>query len=205
MKNDFKNHEGYYDQTAGKAIKNMMGGHEVEIHRGDIFKREKRNQPGYDFILVVSREERCKCGTTVICVRLDDEKEHLLDTQVNVSARGIKTACCDVMFYVYRGEIGECIRTATTEEMQAVNECMAKALGLELGNAPYKEQQIIIDTESEPVGAENFSDIEVEALALLYEEIDDYMIQVAKLEAERDIYKQQAESLLDRIIGAKAG
>lgn len=205
MKNDFKNHEGYYDPTAGKAIKNMMGGREVEIHRGDIFKREKRNQPGYDFILVVSREERCKGGTNVICVRLDEEKEHLIETQTNVVARGVRTACCDIMFYAYRGEIGEYIRTATTEEMQAVNECMAKALGLELGNAPYNEQQIIIDTESEPVEAENISDIDVEMLASLYKEIDDYMIQVAKLEAERDIYKQQAESLLDRIIGAKAG
>lgn len=225
MNNDiyFKNHEGYYDPTAGKAMTNYQknrGGATMvqEIRRGDIYCREKKNSEELEYFLIISREDRCKNGTNMMVAKLSEERVNLLPTQTNVICRGKMTVNCDILNYVYRGEVGEYIRSATDEEMKTVNICLCKALGLPTINSDSlgkeecdkkikelteENRRLLKEVDNLKNEINNFQSIEVfenesDEFGALWELREENI----KLTAERDIYRTQFENMLCRFVGS---
>lgn len=170
----WRNSEGYYDPTAGGAIKNIMKEERtMEIMRGDIYYT-KRNNPESDIrqaALVISNDNHS--GKNVVIVNLWTGKPSG-GYAVDVMAKVPMVAMCKEIYTCSKDALTEYVRTATDEEMNEVDRCIKKAiLGIEEpDSAPIPEAPAPYTDEDR-----------------LHAEI------------ERDIYKNLYEQLFERMVG----
>lgn len=172
----WRNSEGYYDPTAGGAIKNIMKEERtMEIMRGDIYYTI-RNNPESDIrqaALVISNDNNS--GKNVVIVNLWTKKPsggYVADVMAKVPM----VAMCKEIYTCSKDSLTEYVRTATDEEMNEVDRCIKKAIfGTE---APETESTI---HAPQPCTSAN----------------DDDRI---RTETERNIYKNLYEQLLERMV-----
>lgn len=170
----FRNSEGYYDPTAGEAIKNAMeSGNDREVKRGDIFLIDNKNPENgekYGY-LVISRENDGEESVVTVNLRVTKYKNPcsaMLMGKVPMSAmyREIRTT--------NKKDLTEYVRSATDKEMEQIDRCIMEAVLPEVKiTKPQKEKKPEANEES------------------------------IRLKMERDFYKDLYEKTLERLIGKK--
>jgi len=130
---DYKNSAGYADPTAYHAIKNIK---EPDYYRGDIvFVRDYQKKIGSEQeavrpAVIVSNDIGNDYAPIVEVVFLTTKKKKPLPTHTTVMCEVPSTALCEQITTISKERISEYIRTCTSKEMQAIEQCMRISLGI---------------------------------------------------------------------------
>lgn len=198
-----RNAEGYFDPTAGEALKNIMQNSErmqkrMEsiTKRGEIYYIEK-NASETDVpekgkpVLIVSNDRNNATSDYVEIIYLTSQTRFDQPTHVKVYSSGREsTALCEQIFTVNKRRLGDYIGECTEAEMQRVEMALLISLGIDL-RQPQKEEK----TATEP--ARQTSDANVE----LFAEKIKLQTENARLSAQLDVYKDLYNSLLAQVTG----
>lgn len=210
-----KNAEGYNDPTAYKAIKNAIGAR-MEIYRGDIFYIEDKfktegseQRPGRP-ALVVSNNAGNYHSDNVSVVWLTTADKKPMPTHVEVMCKVPSTALCETVITISKERLGGFIKAATDEEMEAVDKALAVALGLNApdylvpssDNAEIAELRCALE-ETARIGDHYKAECdkllkELENVPVFPESAE---VQIARLEARCDLYKELYEQAIEKLIG----
>ena len=184
-----RNGSGYYDPTAYQALKKIERREkEMEIRKGEIWEVEFGNN--IRTVLVLAAH-----GSYSTILTFCDEPRERRTVQIN--AQGMKYTEPGMITYKFHDAFDKFIRLATDEEFVNIMDQVAGALGLEtevpFGIVESKVQRLQRELEDESAkilelekGNTHFADTNTTIL-----------------KTERDLYKSQYESLLERVI-AKA-
>ena len=191
-----RNGSGYYDPTAFKALKKIERAEkEMEVKKGEIWEVEFGNN--LRTVLVIAAH-----GSYSTILTFCDEPRERRTVQLN--AQGMKYTEPGMLTYKFNDGFNRFIRLATEEEFADIIGQVECALGIDL-NAPiplevYESKEIKrLQMEVEDLKAKN----------LKLEKGNTHFASMATdtnttiLKTERDLYKSQYESLLERVI-AKA-
>ena len=101
----------------------------MEINKGDIFWVENSKVTGHEMAgtrpaIVVSNNKANHFSPVVTIVWLCSNERKPLPTHCMVKAQKMSTAVCENVVSVSKERLGGYIRTATEEEMDAVNRCL---------------------------------------------------------------------------------
>lgn len=220
--NDIKrNAEGYYDPTAYKAIKNTFDA-KVNFRRGEIYYITNgyykdhggtENSPGRPAV-IVSNDRLNAMLKHVEVVYLTSRNDRQNEHNVAVMCRCPSTALCGEVSTVNKDRLNEYIRTCTAEEMAAIDKALMVGFGISAVTDPGAN-----------VDAEKVKALEAQ-LAKKDDELEEAQLQLAdaqefarrlleereeacnaitertviELTTERDLYKQQYEMLLNKLI-----
>ena len=156
----------------------------MTVHRGEIYYIENNlarittgseyngGRPG----IVVSNELCNEHSEVVEVVYLTTQDKKPLPTRVKIMASVPSTALCEQIHSVDKSRIRDHIRDCTEEELKEIDKALLISLGLDVTKTEEEKPLTI------PVPAEN-------------------MVDLLKLETERNIYKNMYESLLDKVTG----
>lgn len=179
--------------------------------------------------LIVSNNEANKFSRSVSVVYLTTQEKKPLPTHCEVIARSKSTALCEGVTTVSKDRLLDYVRTCTEEEMKRIDECMMLALGLPAFDdggtnnveAEEKLEEMKIDLDIALKNADFYKDECEKAQALCknaveanekliaeIREMEGKMKQPAeftaaeyyRLSAERDLYKEQAEKLFEKLL-----
>ena len=175
MSDIWKNHEGYYDPTAGEAIRNLERGKNMDKAKpGEIW--EVDGPKGTIQMLVLKQHDAYASG-----LRLYEDTTG--ETDIEVPAMTIMHADAGRPNYAYNTDMGRYIKTMKAADFDLVKKHVAEALGLE---APQKKefevQKMIEAVKAAPITVAP-SDTEIE-----------------KLKTTAGIYQKLYEDLLERIL-----
>lgn len=182
MENVFKNAEGYKDLTAGLAIRNaekIKSGSDVELYSIVKLKHKKKGQcvlmnkhsNYYTMMFVFEEKTESSCGSFDV-----DEKKYWYD-----SGR---------LNYVYFDDVGAVIGKLASKEVDVVKQELIRGLGLERTEATTSLAQLIPD-----IGIDDNKQATEVVDVSVYVDSD---IRIAKLEAERDAYKELCMEMMMR-------
>ena len=152
----------------------------MEVFRGDIFYiapgREdccdfKEGRPG----IIVSNNMGNTHSNYVEVVMLTTKEMKPMPTHVEIVCGQKGTALCETILSISKNRLGNFVRTCTSAEMQRIDEALMVSLGI----------------VHEPIQPEEAEESVTEIV-----HINDVL---PKIQAERDIYKQLYEQLLDKI------
>ena len=184
-----RNGSGYYDPTAFKALKRIERAEkDMEIRKGEIWEVEFGNN--LRTVLVLAAH-----GSYSTILTFCDEPRERRTVQIN--AQGMKYTEPGMITYKFHDAFDKFIRLATDEEFVNIMDQVAGALGLEtevpFGIVESKVQRLQMELE------------DASAKILELEKGNTYFADTNTtiLKTERDLYKSQYESLLERVI-AKA-
>lgn len=158
----------------------------MTVHRGEIYYIENNlvrfttgsEQQGGRPGIIVSNDKGNEHSETVEVVYLTTQYKKPLPTHVAIMASVPSTALCEQVHSVDKSRIKEHLRNCTEEEMKEIDKALLISLGLNVAEAEDEKPLTI------PVPAEN-------------------MVDLLKLEAEKNIYKNLYESLLDVVLFKK--
>ena len=178
---EYKNHEGYADSTAYFAIK--KGDKAMEFRRGEVFEYEMNNGDIRN-VLVVSADYRSDSRMLSI-VALNDHATNE-DSIALSTVRGMMYADPWMVGFAPNHRFQEYVCSVKDEELAAVGEGIAEALGLHLNT----EKAVANVREASENNYESYESLELE----------DALKMAAKEEARADTYKELYEQLLDKIL-----
>lgn len=179
-----RNGSGYVDITAYKAIKNVERNMNMgNFKRGEIFEITMNNSDEKRKALVVSADFRSNRAWQSIVI-LKDEQIH--EDWVPVVCYGMMYADCSMVSYAESNRLFRYIRTATEDEMAAVDAAIAEQLGLKLENKAESVPELIQSIHKEPVQV-----------------FKDNSEELAAVQKEAEIYKNLYNQLLEKLIGTK--
>jgi len=186
MVNDLlKNGSGYVDLTAYLAMKNYgIGDKDMEFKKGEIFEYETANG-NFRLALIVSADFRCS-DRLLNGILLTEEPKGSVNVPIN--CRGIMYADCGMVSICADSKLGNYIRSITKEEQAAIDEGLAKCLGLE---SMVIEKEVIKEIVKEVPTESNATD----------SVSSDVTAEIAQLKAEAKIYKDLYENLLEKALG----
>lgn len=198
-----RNGAGYYDPTAFKALKKIEREEKkMEVRKGEVWQVEIGNSVRTVVVLAVH-------GSYSTVLTFSNEQRERRTVQLN--AQGMKYTEPGMVSYKFHDAFDKFIRLTTDEEFADIMNQVAEALEIEKKEAAYipfvvaesKEiqrlQAALEDASAKIIELEKDN---VQLAATIYEnEKTDSNITVLK--TERDLYKSQFESLLERVI-AKA-
>ncbi len=196
-----RNGSGYYDPTAYKALKNIEREEkEMEVRKGEIWEIEVGNQLRTAVVLATQ-------GSYSIVLTFTDEPRERRTVQIN--AQGMKYTEPGMISYKFHDNFVKFIRLTKEEEFADIMKQVSYALGLEMyepipvaiaesGNIQNLQMELA-EAKAKNLELVNYN------INLLSENVDlqEKEKNRIKLETERDLYKSQYESLLERVI-AKA-
>lgn len=183
-----RNGAGYVDFTAYKAILNYQKGENVmEYNRGEIFEYSTNN---YDKkkALILSADFRKESRFISILV-LQDEPKGAVNVPIR-TAGGIMYADCGLVSFCSNDRLGDFLRITTEEEMQQVDEGIAKCLGIE---------QKTVEVPVLPV--ESKMEMKADTLTIENKLAVEAVEELAAAKAEANVYKNLYEQLLAKMIG----
>lgn len=164
-----RNAEHYMDLTAYQAIRNVERKEKImEYKKGEIFEYEAPYNEKRQVLIVSSDERKGDWYLNGIMLESNPKGSNV----VQVICGSMQYADCDKVSLIKSENMGQYIRTASDEEMAAVDEGLLDAFGLQ----PPEQLDF-----SEPI--EN--------------NVSEKMI---RLECERDLYKRQYEQLFEKLI-----
>lgn len=183
-----RNHEGYVDLTAYHAIKNIAMEKkkmsEYKFYRGDIFTTTKPDQTEGSPCLIVSSDEVNENSICVMIVYLND-KPAKNETDVTISAKGLRVADCSRVYTLHKSRIAEYVRSCTDEEMGEIDLSLAEALNIHGYTGPD-----LVDPEEE----NRIEELQKE-ISCVKDECSMYMKHFEDMRNERDNLKDQVEKL----------
>ena len=172
----------------------------MDIRRGDIFyisggktyagygKQSECGRPA----IIVSNDLMNKTADYVEVVYLTTQEKKDLPTHSEIICKQKSTAMCETIYTVNKDRVGDYVKSLTSAEIAALNECLMNSIGL----------SYMVDF-AEPIDRD---------YADLQDEIDTLRSQNSKLKAalekhsdssvvvERDLYKRLYEQLLDKAV-----
>lgn len=205
-----RNSSGCMDLTAYQAMKNLEKKEEKvkmrDFKRGEIYCYVTPNG-SERYALVVSNNDRADEKTVGIILLSEHEYG------VPVVCRTMMYANADRVTYGYVDNFGGFVRTATDEEMQAVEKAMMKSFGLESAPADEDANELrkkLFAALTELNRVEDKCE-ELEEKLKIAEERNKFLEsqpvftpdpeEVVKLKAQVEMLERQNERLLDRLIG----
>lgn len=193
-----RNGSGYYDPTAYQALKKIERREkEMEIRKGEIWEVEMGNNIRTVLVLAVH-------GSYSTVLTFSDEQRERRTVQMN--AQGMKYTEPGMVTYKFHDAFDKFIRLATDEEFADIMNQIAGALGIEKKEAAYIP---FVVAESEEIKRLQMEIEDLKAKNYKLEKGNTHFASMATdtnttiLKTERDLYKSQYESLLERVI-AKA-
>lgn len=163
---------------------------ENDIYRGDIFyidygqytgSEQRAGRPG----IVVSNDLNNLNSTTIEVVYLTTQPKENLPTHVTVRSTGkASTVLCEQITTVSKERIGKYIASCTESEMDAIDRAIMISLQLNFPETNKDE-----DSDSKEIVQDNKENPTVE------------VVDISRVVAEREIYKDMYEKLLAQIIG----
>ena len=179
-----RNGSGYVDITAYKAIKNVERNMNMaKCKRGEIFEVKMNNSDEIRKALVVSADFRSNRTWQSVLILMEEQKQ---EDWVPVMCQGMMYADCSKLSYIDSNRLYSYIRTATEDEMAAVDAMIAEYLGLKLENKTECVPELIQSVHKEPVQV-----------------FKDNSEELAAVQKEAEIYKNLYNQLLERLIGSK--
>lgn len=213
-----RNGSGCTDFTAFKAILNMEGSNKMNVFKGDIFYIQKggrvtgSEQNSERPAVIVSNNVGNEHSGIVEVVYLTSQPKKDLPTHAKVLCSVPSTALCEQIHTVSKERLGAYIRTCTEKEMNDIDAKLTISLGLNGSNETQNDSEEVEKLKNQLKEAgdkikELKSDLkskqEILDEKLSFEtqasenELNTYIIQI---ETERELYKEQYESLLERIL-----
>lgn len=184
--NLFRNGSGYADPTAYKAILKYQKGESImEFNRGEIFEYNTNNGESKK-ALVLSADFRKESRYISILV-LQDEPKGMVNVPIR-TAGGIMYADCGLVSFCSNDRLGDYLRVATDEEMQQIDESVARCLGIE---SKTVEVEKIVEVTPPPMILPEANEGTVEI----------FSEELATAKAEAKIFKDLYEKLLEKMIG----
>ena len=155
----------------------------MEIRRGDIFFIQKGNVNATGSeqypdrpAIIVSNDKCNEHSPCVEIVYMTTQEKKPMPTHVEVMCHVPSIALCEGVQTVSKDRVGDYIRSCTDEEMEAINDALAVSLGI--------DREKITDARSV---------IDSEKLRALEE--------IIALQTKCELYKNQYEALLEKVIG----
>jgi len=205
-----KNSEGYYDPTAGLALRDIERNDKRmnNIRRGDIVYIEKYATTGSEQqagrpAIIVSNDMNNEYSETVEIVYLTTSPKNNLPTHVTIrSAPRESIALCEQITSVSKMKVGDFICSASAEEMSQVDIALLISLDLVMGRseAPAAPQKTPESIASPPPTHPDFS----VAYRVEQSESEKLQKQIIKLETELAVYKGLYTDMADRAMGGRA-
>lgn len=182
----------------------------MEIRRGDIFyisggktyagygKQSESGRPA----IIVSNDLMNKTADYVEVVYLTTQDKKALPTHCEVVCKQKSTAMCETIYTINKDRIGDYVKSLTSAELAAVNECLMYSIRLSY-----------ISDFSEPIDRD-YADLQDE-IDTLRSHNDKLKSELAKMTevnhhlkeqsdtsvaVERDLYKRLYEQLLDKAV-----
>ena len=198
-----------YDPTAYEALKNVEREEKtMQILRGDIyFVKKKTNEKAEAPAVVVSSNIANSKNKSVIVVWLSRFPESDAPTHVPVICQTLSTAMCENVSAVFKDRIGNLIRSCTDAEMRQIDDALSIALDLGLYDASMisgTDKDDLIDSLTKDLAESNaiIDELtkELQRASTPVPEADSI-----KIIAERDLYKNLYEQLLQKMLSEKVG
>ena len=189
-----RNGSGYYDPTAYQALKKIERREkEMEIRKGEIWEVEMGNNIRTVLVLAVH-------GSYSTVLTFSDEQRERRTVQMN--AQGMKYTEPGMVTYKFHDAFDKFIRLATDEEFADIMNQIAGALGIE---SKYPDEKTVAWIEELDKTKIELAEAlrSREHFKNLFESLEKPETETIKLQTERDLYKSQYESLLERVL-AKA-
>ena len=222
----FRNAEHYYDPTAGGAITNIEEGEKImeKFAKGGIWycNTGRMNKAP---VLIVSDMEQMKDGYVIVSAITSKSPTAEPDPAAcEILTRYLSVAHLNNLRTVPMGDLEEFMRSCTDAEMAQIDKCLRFVL--DLPDDTSDESAAALDAEKDV----QIAQMEKERLALIDEkrmlaidlkvmkeqlesmeakyreefsknrDISDCYTKLLQVEAERDIYKQQYEMLLEKLL-----
>lgn len=183
-----RNGSGYYDPTAYEAIRNVEK-ENGRMKRGEIWEVEY--QGTYKSAVVISAQDKF-CNVLM----LNDEMKTEHDVQVKV--RSFLYTHPAMLSYKFNDGFAQFIRRMEDDEFESLLDCITEKLGIQNNcrNCTMESQQV--DALKEEIDA-----LKKENYELRRRNTETYTIEAPEiivLKTQRDMYKQQYEELLERLI-----
>lgn len=177
-----KNGSGYHDPTAYKALSNIERDEDMDYKRGEIFEIEMNNRPDTKKALVVSADFRSGENYLNVIVLTDEPKGNV---NVPIVCEGKMYADCGMVSFITSNRLLRFIRKAREDEMNQIDEGIAKCLGLEMKD----------------VGLPTESIAKIVAPMIVEPSVEVFSEELATAKAEANIYKDLYEKLLAKVMG----
>lgn len=178
----FRNGSGYADPTAYKALSNIERDEDMDYKRGEIFEIEMNNRPDTKKALVVSADFRSGENYLNVIVLTDEPKGNV---NVPIVCEGKMYADCGMVSFITSNRLLRFIRKAREDEMNQIDEGIAKCLGLEMKD----------------VGLPTESIAKIVAPMIAEPSVEVFSEELATAKAEANIYKDLYEKLLAKVMG----
>ncbi len=200
-----RNSEGYFDPTAGIALRNVERTEKSmqQIRRGDIFYIEKYATVGSEQMagrpaLVVSNDKCNENADTIEIVYLTTAPKKDLPTHVTIrSTSRESTALCEQVTTVSVTKVKDYMCSASAKEMAQIELALLISLDLNMGAREATEApQKAPEPTPQPVAEIYVGDES--------ERVDELEKEVLKLKAQLDLYQDLYERLSDRFYGRAA-
>lgn len=178
----------------------------MDIRRGDIFyisggktyagygRQSDSGRPA----IIVSNEAMNKTADYVEVVYLTTQEKKPLPTHCEIICKQKSTAMCETIYTVNKNRVGDYVKSLTSQELAALNECLMHSIGLSYisdFSEPYDKDYADLQDDIDTLRSKN---------AKLTEELH-YAKQVdsdsQSIITERDLYKRLYEQLLDKAVG----
>lgn len=211
-----RNGEGYYDPTAGLAIRNIERTEKaMDIRRGDVFYVEKYQTTGSEQqagrpALIVSNDKNNEFSDTVEIVYLTTAPKTDLPTHVTIKSTSREsTALCEQITSVSKMKVGNYMCSASAQEMAQIDIALLISLDLTMGaqEAPAAPKKAPEPATTSDYPIQKSAPYEVAYRSEKAEKeklVAELEKKLIKAEAERAIYKGLYEEMTDRAIGRAA-
>lgn len=159
--------------------------------RGEIFEYEMKDRSENAIALVVSADFRANDRFLSVIVLKDEPKGKV---NVPIRCNAMMYADCGMVAFADSDRMLNFIRVATEEEMQQIDEGIAKCLGIE-------QQVSIVEAEAVPETPKKAGFEEFKEIYLKTSEKVQQMEDIATAKAEANVYKNLYEQLLEKVMG----
>lgn len=174
-----QNASGYFDETAYKAFREIMKGKKMDIYSGDIFRAKMQNGTNEkEYVVLAVHGKFC----TVLMLSENESMPYMVNCQ------GIKYTDPGMLGYVFTDRFTDYIRSMSKPEFDTLLKAVVDSLGYTEDDVP-KLPEPVISAVPESVKPEIID--------------TDAVIELAKAQAERDVYKNLYENLISSMVGRK--
>ena len=211
------NASGYYDPTAFEALTRVQKGEEsMEVLKGDIYFLERNGKSDIP-VVIVSNNIGNHFSDYVNVVYMANDINRPMPTHVELNCRGLSTAMCEQIHCVKKERLTEFVRSCTDTEINKLDAALMLSCGIK-----YDKDEIIDQLQYDNQLLDSIIKQHESHVASLQEELKDAneIIENMKISdsqpcitetdsikviAERDLYKNLYEQLLERMMDQKAG
>ena len=173
----------------------------MDIRRGDIFyisggktyagygRQSDSGRPA----IIVSNDAMNKTADYVEVVYLTTQEKKPLPTHCEIICKQKSTAMCETIYTVNKDRVGDYVKSLTSKELSALNECLMNSIGLSYMvdcAEPYDRDYSDLQDEIDSLRSQNST-----LKQQLEKNSDSTVI------TERDLYKRLYEQLLDKAVG----